>query len=47
MDAELYIEILSSKIEEMNITLRFDNDPKHKILHAHEFNQKNNIKIID
>ena len=43
MDVELYIENLSSKMEEMRILWNnkiirwFDNDPKHKNIHAYEF----------
>ena len=51
MDVELYIENLSSKMEEMRILWNnkiirwFDNDPKHKNIHAYEFFPKN-IRII-
>ena len=46
MDDELYIEVLSSKIEDMKklcddkIILQFYNDQKHKIFHTYDFNKK-------
>ena len=47
LGAELFSKFVSKILCDNKIILQFDNDPKHKSLHANELYQENNIKTID